>query len=168
MFAKAITYLVVFALAASACARARTGHPIGGNPVRVLNDVERRSVVAAAAQLFALAPAAVPVCVELADSLARRSADDTLLAALGPRARRRSDCPPTYASMISTPNAPPRPPGYADPYHLVVRWPPQTDRGTIIAAELWQGTGFTSYRCEVVPSGAAWKASCRETARGFS
>ncbi|HEX5436935.1 MAG TPA: hypothetical protein VFW98_07245, partial [Gemmatimonadaceae bacterium] len=54
-----VTCLLLVAFAASSCARARTHDQIADEPLLVLSDDERRSVVAAAAQLFTLAPAAV-------------------------------------------------------------------------------------------------------------
>jgi hypothetical protein len=160
--------LLAVTLSAGACGHAPPRVARAAAPARLLSDEERDATVAAAMQLFTLATDAVPVCVELDDAVTRSAPDSKLLAALGPRARARTDCPRTYASMIYNPNAPARPVGYIDPYELVLRWPAPVDGETVILAQLWQGTGFTSYRCTVVHTDTGWKAACRETARGVS
>jgi hypothetical protein len=135
-----------------------------------MTDEERSAVVAAAKQLFIFATARVPVCLTVRDPKPNYDVEPeaAVFRALGSRARRWRDCPPTYASMIYDPNARPRPAGYIDPYILNLWWPAPARQGLVVDAELWQGTGFTRYRCMTAETDPSWKATCKVTGQGFS
>lgn len=79
-----------------------------------------------------------------------------------------ADCPPTYARMVVTPDAKPRPPGYVDPYHLVLRWPAPSDSGLTISATLWQGMRFEEFRCEIPRSSLKPPGNCVRTRMGYA
>jgi hypothetical protein len=134
---------------------------------RPLSDDERAAIVSAGTRLFELAEGPVAVCVAIGDSLTTYEPELTVLRELGPRAKLMRDCPPTYESMIYNPNVK-RPRGYVDPYKLELRWPTLTSNAATLVATLWQGTGFVSYRCDIIRGSPAWRASCTLTGRGVS
>lgn len=168
MIIRVLHCLLVVTLGAGACVHTPSGAGRSIAPQRLLSDDERKATVAAAGQLFSLATEAVPVCVEFQDAVTRSAPDSAVLAALRPRARTRADCPHTYANMIYNPSAPTRPAGYIDPYRLVLWRPTPANGGTLVLAQLWQGTGYISYRCEVARIDGVRKAACRETGGGVS
>jgi len=77
-------------------------------------------------------------------------------------------CPPTYASMVRTPDQRPDPPG-DDPYHLAIlaRQAIATDR-MLFDASVAQGTGGTRYKCGAMRREHGWKVNCLVTAHWVS
>ena len=135
-----------------------------GRAPQVLRDSAQTTdaIVAVARVLFREATDSVPVCITTVDSLSSREVSPHIIRSLGSRARFARNCPPTYASMVVTPRARPRPRGYIDPYRLEFRLPML---GNVLVARLWQGTGFTTYECAF---GSAPEPVCRATSRGYS
>ena len=136
-------------------------------PPRSLSPAERAVLVAAVTRLIPPAKDSVPVCIALSDSVRRYEVDAAIRQVLGTRGRGIHDCPPTYASMIYNPQVK-GPPGDHDPYRLELHWPVMTANAAIVVAQLWRGTSFSAFRCNVARSLAGWEAQCALTARGFS
>ena len=165
-----LSIYLVSACAAAACVRplAHWSNRVAVTVPAPLRPDDEAGIIAAVTELLPRATAPVPLCLRLRDSASVIDLPEQTLAALGPRIVSHRQCPPTYAAPVQTPDTKPRPAGYIDPYKLDA-WRPRTDaRGIFLNAELWQGTGFTRFRCDLTRSGLAWKASCRETGRGFA
>ncbi len=166
MLRHSIHRFVLLAFGGLAChaSRPRPSSP----PPPSLTGEEEAAIIATATRLFDSAADKVPVCLTIQDTRERYAVSAHVMRALAPRARDMKDCPPTYESMILSPTLAKRPPGYIDPYQLELRWPVTTANAIVITAQLWQGTGFTAYRCEVRKEASDRSTACVVTGRGFS
>lgn len=69
-------------------------------------------------------------------------------------------CPPTFASMVRTPNESPYPPG-EDPFAIVVHaWTSLSSTRMVFNIDALHGTGGTHYRCGVERHESAWRVRC--------
>lgn len=150
---------VIGLLAAVACgqALAREGFGRGVEPL-TLEERVIAAAIAAAGEIPAPLRLPVPYCVSFRDTITEDEIRAPDLARL-PVSRQlvvRSECPPTYASMIRVVDSlgrslgPERPAGYVDPYHLTI-WRPVrvTHRLLLVRIEATQGTRGWLLYCEI-------------------
>ena len=117
--------------------------------------------------------AAVCVNVRRSRELETRivTSDSMVLARLrGTRqAFRYAACPRTYVTMNRPMNWSPPPPGYIDPHIIDLHDLRRVGADSaIMAVTEWQGTGFTTYRCELSRRDGRWRAACGATGMGVT
>ena len=119
----------------------------------------------------------VPFCLSIAHDTDWRDVDTTASWTQSPRRRvtSRSQCPPTYETMVlvvdsagrSVPTQ--RPPGYIDPYHVTF-WGPARLGSTVyvVRYQQSQGTSGVMGLCEVTTSSTPAHATCVVTSHFVS
>ena len=176
--------LALLSLGIISCACARRAE-MGANSARPLVVLQADQLDAAAASISAVIaalPSEAPVvCVTLSGpppahwyspSAALRDA----VARRGSRIVGPNQCPPTYESMFvlvdsaGRPQRRERPPGYVDPYDLIVREPVVVGAdSTVVLIDVHHGTQNRHYRCVSHRTGGADPTPpCKMTGRSIS
>ena len=118
-----------------------------------------------------------PICLAIARESAWVDADTTASWTRSSRRRvtTRTQCPPTYETMVlvvdsaGQPIPSQRPPGYVDPYYVTVWGPARLARDLyVVRYQQSQGTGGVFGLCEVIESPSGVRAACSITAHFVS
>ena len=119
----------------------------------------------------------VPFCVSIAHDGERSEVDTTASWTRSTRRRvtSRSQCPPTYETMVlvvdsvGRPVPSQRPPGYVDPYYVTLWGPARLARGLyVVRYEQRQGTAGVLGLCEISTSSNSTHATCTVTSHFVS